>query len=221
MKIKKKILKNIIIQNILALFLAIYIFIVRITSSIKFENKSIPDTFWKNNKPFILAFWHSQLLTISYCWNSKKKINILASAHDDGRFGSIVGKYFKLGSIPISSSNNNFVLRSIFNILKMNNYIGITPDGPRGPKETVSEGIIKIARTSKTPIIPCGFWSSKNFKLKSWDSFLVTLPFSKCFFVWHDPIYIPDNLKDSDIKKYQNILKKMIDESINKAKNKI
>ena len=73
MKIKKKILKNIIIQNILALFLAIYIFIVRITSSIKFENKSIPDTFWKNNKSFILAFWHSQLLTISYCWKSKKK----------------------------------------------------------------------------------------------------------------------------------------------------
>ena len=221
MKIKKKILKNIIIQNILALFLAIYIFIVRITSSIKFENKSIPDKFWKNNKSFILAFWHSQLLTISYCWKSKKKINILASAHGDGRFGSIVGKYFNLGSIPVSSSNNNFILRSIFNILKMNHYIGITPDGPRGPKEIVSEGIIKIARASKTPIIPCGFWSSRNIQLKSWDAFLVTLPFSKCFFVWQNPIYIPENLKDTEIIKYQNLLKKMIDESITKAKNKI
>ena len=50
--------------------------------------------------------------------------------------------------------------------------------------------------------------------------FLVTLPFSKCFFVWQNPIYIPENLKDSEILKYQNLLKKMIDESINKAKNK-
>ena len=221
MKIKKKILKNIFIQNILGLIMAIYIFIVRITSSIHFENKSVPDTFWMNNKPFILAFWHNQLMMISFCWKSKKKINILASAHSDGRFGSIVGKYFKLKNIPSSSKDNNFILRSIFNILKMNHYIGITPDGPRGPKETVSEGIIKIARASKTPIIPCGFWSSRNIQLKSWDAFLVTLPFSKCFFVWHNPIYIPENLKDSEIEEYQNLLKKMIDESITKAKNKI
>ena len=105
MKIKKKILKNIFIQNILGLIMAIYIFIVRITSSIHIENKSIPDTFWKQNKPFILAFWHSQLMMISFCWKSNKKINILASAHSDGRFGSIVGKYYKLQNIPTSSSS--------------------------------------------------------------------------------------------------------------------
>ena len=221
MKIKKRFLKNIYIQNVLGCFVAIYIFIVRITSSVHIENKSIPDTFWKQNKPFILAFWHSQLMMISFCWKSKKKINILASAHSDGRFGSIVGKYFKLQNIPTSSKNNNFVLRSIINIIKMKDYIGITPDGPRGPKEIVSEGIIRIARSAKIPIIPCGFWSSKNIKLKSWDSFLITLPFSKCFFIWHSPIYIPKNLKDDKIQKYQILLKKMIDESINKAKNKI
>tara|TARA_B100002003_G_C13858848_1_gene420593 strand:+ start:28 stop:693 length:666 start_codon:yes stop_codon:yes gene_type:complete len=221
MKIKKKILKNIFIQHILGLIVAVYIFIVRITSSIHFENKSVPDTFLLNNKPFILAFWHNQLMMISFCWKSKKKINILASSHSDGRFGSIIGKYFKLKNIPISSKDNNFILRSIINILNTKQYIGITPDGPRGPKEIVSEGIIKIARASKTPIIPCGFWSSRNIQLKSWDAFLVTLPFSKCFFVWHDPIYIPKNLKDIEIAEYQNLLKKMIDESINKAKNKI
>ena len=101
MQIKKKLLKNFIIQNILAFFVSIYIYIVKLTSSIQYENQWIPEKFWKNNQSFILAFWHSQLLTISYCLKSKKKINILASAHDDGRFGSIVGKYFKLGSIPV------------------------------------------------------------------------------------------------------------------------
>ena len=221
MKIKKKIFKNIFIQNFLGFIVAIYIYFVRLTSSIHFENKSVPNTFWMNNKPFILAFWHNQLLTIPYCWKSKKTLHILASTHSDGRFGSIIANYFKLKNIPISSNNNNFILRSIFDILKMNNYIGITPDGPRGPKEIVSEGIIKIASVTKTPIIPCGFWSSKNIQLKSWDAFLVTLPFSKCFFVWNNPIYIPKNIKDSKIEEYQNLLKKMIDESITKAKNKI
>ena len=111
-------------------------------------------------------------MMISFTWSYKKKLNILASGHSDGRFGAIVGKFFKLNNIQTSKNNKNISLRPVFKLLKSQQYIGITPDGPRGPKEQVSEGIIKIARKTNVPIIPVGFWSSKNFKLKSWDSFL-------------------------------------------------
>ena len=113
------------------------------------------------------------------------------------------------------------MIRTIYKKLKEKNYVGITPDGPRGPKEIVSEGIIKIARATNIPIIPCGFWSSKNFRLKTWDSFLVTLPFSISWFVWQKPLHIPKKTKDKDIQRYQNLLQKMIDESISQAKKKI
>ena len=221
MKIKKKLLKNILVLNLLAFFTAVYIFLVKISCKIKYENQNIPENYWKNNQPFILAFWHSQLMTITFCWKIKKKINVIASGHTDGRFGAIVGKYFNLNNIPTSVKGENVSLRPIFKKLKNNNYVGITPDGPRGPKEIVSEGIIKIARITKAPIIPCGYWSSQNFKLKSWDSFLVTLPFSKCCFVWGDPLYIPENLEDKKISAYQQLLKNMIDKSIKIAKDKI
>jgi len=221
MKIRKRLLKNIIIQHILALIVALYILFVRLTSKINYINISIPQSFWTNNKPFILAFWHSQLMMISCGWRSPKKINILASSHSDGRFGAIVGKYFSLYNIPTSSNGSSLTIRNIYQKLKEKKYIGITPDGPRGPKEIVSEGIVKIARATNTPIIPCGFWSSKNFRLKSWDTFLVTLPFSKCWFIWQKPIYIPKTTKDVDIKHYQNLLKKMIDDSISSAKENI
>ena len=219
--IKKKFIKNIFIQKILAILTASYIFLVKITSRIQYKNESIPEEFWKNKKPFILAFWHSQLMMISFSWKSKNKINVLASGHSDGRFGAIVGSYFNLNNIPTYSKGGKFYLRQIFKKLKKSDYIGITPDGPRGPKEEVSEGIIKIAQKSKTPIIACGYWSSKNFKLKSWDSFLITLPFAKCCFVWQDPVYIPEKLNDNQHIEYQSLIKRMIDDSINKAKNSI
>jgi len=221
MKIRKRLLKNFIIQQILAFIFALYIFFVRLTSKINYINLSIPQSFWDNNKPFILAFWHSQLMMISFTWKSPKKINILASSHSDGRFGAIVGKYFNLNNITTSVNKSSMTIRIIYQKLNEKKYIGITPDGPRGPKETVSEGIVKIARATNTPIIPCGFWSSKNFHIKSWDSFLVTLPFSKCWFVWQKPLYIPKKTKDSDIQHYQNILQKMIDDSVISAKNNI
>ena len=48
MKIKKKFLKNILIQNLLGFLVAVYIFLVKITSTIKYENQDIPKKFWKN-----------------------------------------------------------------------------------------------------------------------------------------------------------------------------
>ena len=218
MNIKKRFFKNFIIQNILGLIVSIYIYIVKITSNINYKNNSIPENFWKNDQPFILAFWHSQLMMISFSWKTQKKINILASGHSDGRFGAIVGKYFNLKNIPTYDKNKNILLRPIFNLLHQKKYIGITPDGPRGPKEKVSEGIIKIAKKSNIPIIPIGFWSSKNFKLNSWDSFLITLPFSKCAFVWGQPIEISKDLSDENILDFQNLLQKKIIDCVNEAK---
>ena len=221
MSIKKKLVKNSLIQNFLALITALYIYFIRMTSNIKYENMHVPEFYWKNNKPFILAFWHGQLMMLSAAWQIKKDLNILASSHSDGRFGALVAKHFNLNNIPAPSKNNNVSLRPIFNILNQKNYIAITPDGPRGPKEKVSEGIIRIAKFSKVPIIALGFSSSKNFKLKSWDAFLVSKPFSKCSFVWSEPFKIPEDLPDDKILEYQTKLEKEINQCINKAVNNL
>ena len=218
MNIKKKLAKNFLIQKILAFIAVMYICIVSLTSNIKYINNSIPEKYWKNDQPFILAFWHSQLMMISFSWKNKKKLNILASGHSDGRFGATIGKYFKLNNIPTYDKNKNISLRPIFKLLQQKDYIGIAPDGPRGPKEKISEGIIKIAKKSRIPIIPIGFWSSKNFQLKSWDSFLISLPFSKCSFVWGDAMEIPENLTDQEIINFQNRLEDNINKCITMAK---
>ena len=85
----------------------------------------------------------------------------------------------------------------------------------------MSEGIIKIAVHTQVPIIPLGFASNKNFKLKSWDSFLITYPFSKCRFVWGDPIIIPSYAKDNDLEKYKKFLEEKINDCTNLAEKNL
>ena len=216
----KKIFKYRSTQHILGFFAAIYIFFVKLTSRIYITNLQVPKLFWDDNKPFILAFWHSQLMTISFAWSKKTKINIIASQHSDGRFGSIVGSYFRLNNIPRSSKSPNTLLRTILKLVDNKEYIGITPDGPRGPNQKVSDGIIKLASSLQIPIIACGFWSSKNFKLKSWDKFLITLPFSNCHFIWSKPIYVEKKVKIENILKYQNLLEKELNNNIYIAQQK-
>jgi len=179
MSFKKKIFKFSISQKILAFIGYLYILFVCYTSKIQIINSELPEKLWRENKPFILAFWHGQLMMIGHVWKSKAVLNMLASSHSDGRFGAYIAGHFNLKNVSIMSKNKSPSLRKVFKILKDRNYIGITPDGPRGPNKKVSEGIIKIAIHSQVPIIPLGFASNKNLKLKSWDSFLITYPFSK------------------------------------------
>tara|TARA_Y100000590_G_scaffold91872_1_gene103795 strand:- start:120 stop:782 length:663 start_codon:yes stop_codon:yes gene_type:complete len=214
----KKIIKLKFIQHLLSIIAAIYIFLVRITSNIQIINLKIPKNYWDNRKPFILAFWHSQLMMISFTWTNKYKINIIASNHSDGRFGALVGRFFKLNNIPRSSKNSNASLKIIYKLVKNNEYIGITPDGPRGPKEKVSAGIIKLASSLEIPIIPCGYWSNRNFQLNSWDRFLITLPFSKCYFVWSDPINIEKEIQNNNISEQQIILEERLNQITQEAK---
>ena len=221
MKFRKKILKLVLVQKFLAFVGSLFIKSVALTSEIKIKNSDNIENLWKNKKPFILAFWHGQLMMISYVWKSNYELNILASGHSDGRFGSYLGKYFKLNNIPINSKNKSKSLRDALVILKNSKCIGITPDGPRGPSQKVSEGAIKISKISKVPIVPLGFASNKNFKLKSWDSFLITYPFSKCTFIWGDPIIIPSTTKDGEIEKYKLFLEEKINYCMHIARSKL
>ena len=141
MKIKKIILKNIFVQHLLAFITSIYIYFVRFTSKIIIENSSSPNYFWKNNKPFILAFWHSQLMMISFSWKISDKINILASGHSDGRFGSYIAGHFNLKNISIMAKNKSpFRGRKKFNRAVMNSDM----DG-KGDKASISDFIVESA----------------------------------------------------------------------------
>tara|TARA_B100000575_G_scaffold294208_1_gene308685 strand:- start:6569 stop:7240 length:672 start_codon:yes stop_codon:yes gene_type:complete len=217
MSFKKKFLKFSVSQKIFAFIGYLYILFVCYTSKIQINNSELPKKMWIEKKPFILAFWHSHLMMVGYVWKSKTVLNMLASSHSDGRFGAYIAGHFNLKNISIMSKNKSPSLRKIFKILDEGKYIGITPDGPRGPNRKVSEGIIKIAIHSQVPIIPLGFASNKNFKLKSWDSFLITYPFSKCNFVWGDKIIIPSTTKDNELEKYKYFLEKKINDCVDLA----
>ncbi len=221
MNFKKKIFKLSVTQRLLAYLGYLYILFVGLTSKIEIYNDEFSKKMWEEKKPFILAFWHSQLMMIGYVWKSKAVLNMLASSHSDGRFGAHIAGHFNLKNISIESKNKSPSLRQVFKILNNGHYLGVTPDGPRGPNQKVSEGIIKIAINSKVPIVPLGFASTKYFKLRSWDSFLITYPFSKCKFVWGKPIEIPSSVKDDEIEIYKKKLEEKINSCITIAQSKL
>lgn len=151
----------------------------------------IPKKFWDEGKPFIVSFWHGRLLMMPYSWNHGKTIYMLISQHRDGELIARTVGHFGIRTAAGSSTRGGAqALRTMVKALKNGDYVGVTPDGPRGPRMRASEGITSVARLSGAPIIPVAYGSTRGRSLSTWDRFLVAGPFGRGVIVWGDPIYV-------------------------------
>ena len=210
----KKILRSKTTYSIVCWLGAKYIKFVSFTNSWSFINKKYVENLWKKNEAFILCFWHGRLLMMPLSWNKEKKINVLISAHSDGQLLSKTVKHFNIETITGSSSQGGSeAIRNIIKSLKSGISIGMTPDGPRGPRMKVNSAIIKIASLTGHKIVPLSYSVKKKFFLNSWDKFLVALPFGKGCFIWGKPIKIKKNISTNEdlklSKRLENNLLKL------------
>ena len=166
------------------------------------EGGQIPAAFWRDDKPFILAFWHGRIMMMPYCWRRDKAINMLISQHKDGQFIARTVAHFGIDTVAGSSSKGgSAALRSMLRSLKQGQSVGITPDGPRGPRMRASDGIVHVARLSGVPVIPCGFSAKRRKLLGSWDRFTVAFPFSRGIFVWGEPVRVPSDATPEQLEE--------------------
>lgn len=180
------------VRRILCWLGAQYIRLVYATGRWQVTGSDVPAAFWDRGKPFILAFWHGRILMMPYSWRRGQAINMLISQHRDGQIIAQTVSHFGIRTVSGSSSKGGSqALRSMLKSLKGGECVGITPDGPRGPRMRATDGIVQVARLSGCPVIPCTFSVRRRRLLGSWDRFLLALPFSQGIFVWGAPIAVP------------------------------
>ncbi|HXP96478.1 MAG TPA: lysophospholipid acyltransferase family protein [Telmatospirillum sp.] len=182
------------IRRLLCWLAAQYIRLVYVTGRWQVVGGAVPQAFWDEGRPFILAFWHGRILMMPYCWRRRQPIKMLISQHRDGQIIARTVSHFGIETIVGSSSKGGLAaLRGMLQSLKGGTCVGITPDGPRGPRMRASDGIAQVAKLSGQPVIPCSFSTKRRRILGSWDRFAVALPFSKGIFVWGTPINVPND----------------------------
>ncbi|MBL1242853.1 MAG: lysophospholipid acyltransferase family protein [Sulfurimonas sp.] len=146
------------------------------TNKIKFHSS---DTI--TDSPVIFACWHGELLMLPYLYRyyrKEPKGKVLISPHFDGKLIAKTIKFFGLDSLAGSSDKNPArVLIQAIKSLKDGYDIGITPDGPKGPRHEVADGIIVMAQKTGAKIVLVEIKPTKYWKLNSWDKFVIPKPF--------------------------------------------
>jgi len=191
MRPMKKILANEGVRRVLCAIGALYIWFARVTTRWQIVNDAEAAKRWDQGQPFILAFWHGRLLMMPKCWRRNVPIEMLISEHRDGRIIANTVAHFGIDTVTGSSTRGGSgALRRMVSVLKDGGYVGITPDGPRGPRMRASEGIVAVAKLSGVPVIPATYSVARRKVLGSWDRFLIAWPFNRGVIVWGNPIEV-------------------------------
>lgn len=156
-------------------------------------------------KPVIFALWHNRIFTMPPIWlrtgGKNRSTVVLTSASRDGTTLAKAMEAFGIGSIRGSSSRRAVAaLIGMKNALLEGQDVCVTPDGPKGPRYQVQPGLLKIAQTTETDIIPIHIRYSSAWRLASWDRFVIPKPFSKVSVIFDKPISIPKNISEAEFE---------------------
>lgn len=162
--------------------------------------------------PVIFACWHGELLMLPYIYKKYRtsknlKAKVLISDHFDGLLISKTIKYFGIGTIAGSTNRNaaRALIQAIKNI-KQGYDIGITPDGPKGPRHSISDGLIAMAQKTGAKIVLVEIKPTKFWQLNSWDKFTIPKPFGTINYYSTSEI----DISDLEMEKAREYLKKRL-----------
>ncbi len=132
---------------------------------------------------YIWACWHGELFISPQAYRKlhpKQNAYAIASAHKDGMIVANTIKHLNIEPIKGSTSKGGArALLEAMSCLKNGNEVLITPDGPKGPRHYLNDGVISLAQKLKLPICTINYKASSYWQFDSWDKFVVPKPFCK------------------------------------------
>ncbi len=152
-----------------------------------------------SGEQYIFAFWHARLLMMGKGLKGCKGYTLI-SEHKDG---SLIADTLSLqGFRVIRGSSSRGGSRALIQMIRKSRNeecdFGITPDGPKGPREIVKPGIVLLARKTGLKIYPVMWATKHHWRItKSWDHFYIPKPCTRGVFVFGEPLRIDANADES------------------------
>ncbi|MEA3465297.1 MAG: lysophospholipid acyltransferase family protein [Thermodesulfobacteriota bacterium] len=155
---------------------------------------------WQRSEAMILSLWHDQLLLIPMGYEGPGA-QILISRSHDGELIARTVQHLGYNAVRGSSSRGGSVaFKQLLRLTKQPYDLGITPDGPRGPRHAMKDGVVQLARLSGRAVVPVALVSSRGHRFASWDRFLLPYPFGRLVYSYGEPLYCA---RDDDPEQFK------------------
>jgi hypothetical protein len=151
----------------------------------------------------IYVFWHQRLLPFSVTHRGLG-VRALISSHGDGEMLARVAE--RLGHKAIRGSSTRGgpgAMRGLLAEVGRGYDFVITPDGPQGPRHVFQVGAAYFASRSGLPVIPASIGYRRFWSLRSWDGFMIPLPFTRAVIQAAPPLRVPPDLDPGELERWR------------------
>jgi len=117
-------------------------------------------------RPYVHAFFHDQLLMMTYAYVGApygRRLAVLSSRHRDGEY--VARTLERFGHLMVRGSTGRGGiggLKEMIRHLRAGRDAAFATDGPRGPRHVVQIGVVEAARLGGAPIVPVAFGAGKK-----------------------------------------------------------
>jgi hypothetical protein len=168
--------------------------------------------------PAIYCTWHNRLglsmkTYFGYVrrWSRTPGLVAMVSASKDGGF--LAGILECFGVQPVRGSSSRRGPQALLELTTWADRgydLAITPDGPRGPRYQVQDGVIALAQITGLPIVPFSYHARWKYQAKSWDRFQIPLPFTRCEMNFGKAIWVPRQCSEEQREALRQQLEKAL-----------
>ena len=143
-----------------------------------------------SGRAYLLLTWHEALLPILWHHRHCGIAAVVSEARD--------GEYLALLAAPLgyrlirgsSSRGGTRALREALGALREGVPVGVTPDGPRGPRRVLKPAMLQVAARTGACVLPVFAASRRGWRARSWDRFLVPAPFAAVRLAYGEPVMV-------------------------------
>jgi lysophospholipid acyltransferase (LPLAT)-like uncharacterized protein len=148
----------------------------------------------KKAGPEIYCFWHQCVLPCAFYFRGSGAV-ILISQSFDGELITRILRLFGFDAVRGSSSRGGREgVLGLAQVIESGRTAIFTADGPRGPIYQTKMGPIKLAQMTGAPIGAFHLEPKSAREIRSWDRFLVPMPFTRICVSWGQWTKVPTDL---------------------------
>lgn len=199
---------------------AFYLLIKSIGATIRYETNG-----WENfqkiersGKIPIYCFWHDRIFAGTYFFRNRG-IVVITSQSFDGEYIARFIKRFGYGAVRGSSTRGGIgALVEMIRLMRRGLPMGVTVDGPKGPRYVAKSGAIILAKKTGNPLMPFVVETKKFWTVNSWDKLQIPKPFTRARVFIADPVYVAADAGDAEVENKRLELQGKLDAAVGLGK---
>ena len=148
----------------------------------------------------VFVAWHETLM-LSVFTHRDLDLTAMVSRHSDGEYLVRVASGMGFGSARGSTTRGGITaMRGMLDSARAGHGLAVTPDGPKGPRRVVQQGVVQLAGALDWPIVPVSYAVRGARRLQSWDRFCVPRPFTRVAWRHGAPVRCPADPDEATVK---------------------